>query len=354
MPLKVLLGPNLGRWETTASLLEKEGYEIVRLPVPEPGERLSLTPAQIEEYFGQADAFMSPMGAAGMMVTREMLEAGKKLRVGASPIIGTENIDVEAATELGIAIGFGAAPENFLGVAEAVVMLAAALVKQLPSKWNTVRSGGWRVDFGGHMLQNSTVGLIGFGNIGQGVAKRLKPWDCRIIATDPYANTQIAKEMGVELVDMDTLLRESDVVSIMVTLGDSTRHLIGEHELSLMKPTAYLINTARGACVDEKALIRALDEDRLAGAGIDVWEQEPADVNNPLRTNDKVITTAHNIGHSEELYERLPYLAAENLIRGLRGNEPVCLRNPAVLPRWHERLQRLGVEGLTATPPTAG
>ena len=354
MPLKVLVGSNLGRNEITASLLEKEGYELVRLPPAEPGIKPILTSEQIQHYFGDIDAFLGVGGGTGMMVTREMLEAGKKLRVGASPIIGTENIDVEAATELGIVIGFGAAPENFLGVAEAVVMLAAALVKRLPAKWQTVRNGGWRVDHGGHMLQNSTVGLIGFGNIGQAVAKRLKPWDCRIIASDPYANTQIAKEMGVALVDMDTLLKESDVVSIMVTLGDSTRHLIGERELSLMKPTAYLINTARGPCVDEKALIRALDEDRLAGAGIDVWEQEPADVANPLRTNDKVITTAHNIGHSEELYERLPYLAAENLIRGLQGIEPVCVRNPEVLPRWRERLQRLGVEGLTAPPPVAG
>ncbi len=351
MSLKVLLGSNLGRNEITASLLGKEGYELIRLPAAEPGVRLTLEPTQINEFFSDVDAFLGVGGGSGMMVTREMLEAGKKLRVGVSPIIGTENIDVEAATELGIVIGFGAAPENFLGVAEAVVMLAAALVKRLPAKWQAVRDGGWRVDSGGHMLQNSTVGLIGFGNIGQAVAKRLKPWDCRIIASDPYGRPDVARELGVELVDSDTLLRESDVVSIMVTLGDSTHHLIGERELSLMKATAYLINTARGPCVDEKALIRALDENRLAGAGIDVWEQEPADRTNPLRKNDKVITTAHNIGHSEELYERLPYLAAENLTRGLQGLEPVCVRNPEVLPRWHERLQRLGVEGLTVPPP---
>ena len=354
MGLKVVVGSNLGRQEITAELLEREGYELIRLPAFEPGARASLTSAQIEEYFGDADAFMCPIGATGMMVTREMLEAGKKLRVGASPIIGTENIDVEAATDLGIVVGFGAAPENFLGVAEAVVMLASALVKQLPSKWKTVRDGGWRVNYAGHMLQNSTVGLIGFGNIGQAVAKRLRPWDCKIIASDPYGKPDVARELGVELVDMDTLLRESDVVSIMVTLGDSTKHLIGERELSLMKPTAYLINTARGPCVDEKALIRALDEDRLAGAGIDVWEQEPSDPDNPLRRNDKVIATAHNIGHSEELYERLPYLAAENLMAGLEGREPVCVRNPEVLPKWHERLQRLGVERVVAPPPQAG
>jgi phosphoglycerate dehydrogenase-like enzyme len=354
VPLKVVVASHLGRQERAAELLQQEGCELIRLPAFEPGVRATLTPAQIEEYFADADAFLSPVGATGMMVTREMMEAGKKLRVGASPIIGTENIDVEAATELGIVIGFGPAPENFLGVAEAVVMLAAALVKRLPSKWQTVRNRGWRVDYAGHMLQNSTVGLIGFGNIGQAVAKRLRHWDCRMIGSDPYVKPEVAREHGVELVEMDTLLRESDVVSIMVTLGDSTTHLIGERELSLMKPTAYLINTARGACVDEQALIRALDEDRLAGAGIDVWEQGPAGLDNPLRTNDKVITTAHNIGHSEELYDRLPYLAAENLLRGLEGEAPVCVRNPEVLPRWRERLQRLGVGRMEAPPPAAG
>lgn len=353
MTLKVLVGSNLGRNEITATLLEKEGYELVRLPPSVPGVRPTLTAEQIKHYFGDVDAFLGVGGGSGMMVTREMLEAGKRLRVGASPIIGTENIDVEAATDLGIVIGFGAAPENFLGVAEAVVMLAAALVKRLPAKWQTVQEGGWRVDSAGHMLQNSTVGLIGFGNIGQAVAKRLAPWECKIIASDPYARPEVARDLGVELVDGDTLLRESDVVSIMVTLGDSTHHMIGERELSLMKPTAYLINTARGPCVDEAALIRALDENRLAGAGIDVWEKEPADADNPLRKNPRVITTAHNIGHSEELYERLPILAAENLIRGLNGAEPVCVRNPEVLPRWRERLRGLGVEGMVAPPPLA-
>src|SRR5690606_1970412 len=181
MALKIVVGSNLGRQEITAELLQREGYELIRLPAVEPGGP-GLTPAQIQEYFGDADAFLGQVGNNAMKITREMMEAGTKLRVGASPIIGTENIDVEAATDLGIVIGFGAAPENFLGVAESVVMLASALVKQLPSKWKTVRDGGWRVNYAGHMLQNCTVGLIGFGNIGQAVAKRLAPWDCKIIA----------------------------------------------------------------------------------------------------------------------------------------------------------------------------
>jgi phosphoglycerate dehydrogenase-like enzyme len=276
-------------------------------------------------------------------MSARLLQSAPKLRVGVSPVIGTETIDVEAATDLGIVIGYGAAPENLLGVAEAVVMLAAALIKNLPGKWEAVRSGGFRVTDPGHMVMTSTIGLIGLGNIGSAVARRLQGWECRILGTDPAVSPEAAQRAGVELVDLDTLLRQSDVVSLSIVLNDSTYHLMGERELALMKPTAHLINTSRGQCVDEDALIKALDDGRIAGAAIDTWEQEPTRANNPLRTHPKVIGTGHNVGHSEEVYAALPGLAVENCLRALRGEPPVHVRNPEVLPRWRERLQRLGV-----------
>jgi phosphoglycerate dehydrogenase-like enzyme len=338
--LKVVVPELLGRNEETARRLQAAGCEIVRVPPPAPGES-GWSGDLIERYFIDADAFLGVF--PGRRVSREVLTAATKLRVGASPIIGTESIDVDAATDLGIVIGYGAAPENLLGVAEAVVMLAAALLKRLPAKWQAVRDGGWRIDSPGRMVMGATVGLVGLGNIGRAVAERLQGWQCRILAADPYVSADVARGVGAALVDLDTLLRESDAVSVMVTLTEETRKLIGARELALMKPTAYLINTARGPCVDEAALIEALDEGRLAGAAIDTWEQEPADVANPLRYHPKVIASGHNIGHSEEAYAALPVLAAENLLRGLRGEEPVCVRNPEVLPRWRQRLARLGV-----------
>jgi phosphoglycerate dehydrogenase-like enzyme len=190
---------------------------------------------------------------------------------------------------------------------------------------------------------SSTIGLVGLGNIGSAVARRLQGWDCRIIGTDPAVSKEAAARMNVELVDMDTLLRQADVVSLSIVLNDSTYHLLGEREFALMKPTAYLINTSRGLCVDEDSLIRALNDGRIAGAAIDTWEQEPTRSDNPLRSHPKVIGTGHNVGHSEEVYAALPGLAAENCLRGLRGEPPVHPRNPEVLPRWRERLQRLGV-----------
>jgi phosphoglycerate dehydrogenase-like enzyme len=339
--LKVVVPNTLGRYETMENILEDNGCELVRLPVFSAAQPLTWTTELIERYFADADAFVGTF--AGARITREVLEGGPKLRVGASTIIGTETIDVEAATDLGIVIGYGALPENYLGVSEAAVMLIAALLKRLPAKWDETKDGGWRVDNAGRMVMSSTIGLIGLGNVGRGTARRLQGWDCRILASDPYVDPVVAAELGVELVDLETLLRSSDIVSLGVILTEETRRLIGERELALMKQGSYLVNAARGACVDESALIRALESGHLAGAAVDAWEEEPASADNPLRRMPNVITTGHNVAHSEELYARIPVVAAESILRGLRGEEPVHVRNPEVLPRWRERLARLGV-----------
>jgi len=344
---KIVVPAVLGRNEQTAKAFEDAGCEVVRVPPPAPGETAGWTPELIQKYFADADAFLGIF--PGRPITRAVLEGAPKLRVGASPVIGVDSIDVVAATDLGIAIGFGAAPENFLGVAEAVVMLTAALVKHMPQKWAAVRGGGWRVDNPGNMVMNHTIGLVGFGNIGQGVARRLQGWDVNLIAADPYVSHDIADRLNVKMVDLDTLLQTADVVSVMVVLNEGTHHMISDREFGLMKQGAYLINTSRGPAVDEGALIRALDSGKLAGVGLDVWEQEPTREDNPLRNHPLVISTGHNVGHSEEVYAALPGVAAENILRGLRGQEPLYTRNPEVLPRWKERMAKLGVLQL-ATP----
>jgi len=335
MGFRIVVSQALRSQEAIAPLLAAKGCEIVPLPQLAGG----WTPALIDSYAREADGFMGAF--AGMKVTRDVLAAAEKLRVVASPIIGTEHIDVEAASEFGIVVGFGATPENFLGVAEAVVMTIAALRKHLPQKIEALRGGGWRTPHPGHMVRNSTIGLIGFGNIGQGVARRLAGWECRVLVADPFKTPAEVASLGARLVDLDTLLRESDAVSLLVTLTPQTRHMIGRRELALMKPGAYLINAARGGLVDEPALLQALNDDRLAGAAIDTWEQEPCDAADPLRLHPKVIPTAHNIGHSEEAYASLPVAAVENVWRALHGTPPLYVRNPEVLPKWHDRIARL-------------
>jgi len=338
MAPKVVVGRQLSRCDEIVAGLEAAGCKPVLGPQYPSGATHIFTPAEIEDYFGDADAFIAGIREH---YPGDLLRAAPRLVVGCSTIIGTENIDVEAATELGIVIGFGATPENYLGVAEAVVMLAAALIKRLPQKWAAMREGGYRVANAGQMVRHRTVGMIGLGNVGRAVARRLAGWECRLLAADPYVTKDVAVELGVELVDLPSLLHDSDVISIQVTLTGETRHLIGARELALMKPGAFLINTSRGGVVDENALIAALDG-HLGGAALDVWREEPCPPGHPLRTHPRVIATAHNVAHSEELYARLPLAAVENVTRALRGEVPLHVRNPHVISFWRERLTSLG------------
>jgi D-3-phosphoglycerate dehydrogenase len=341
MAQKIIVSPR-PRANEMAPLLQKAGYDVIMLPMRETDGIQEFTPAEIEQYFSDADAFV---GSTRERYSRAVLEGAPKLRIGCGMVIGTENIDVDAATELSIVIAHGATPENYVGVAEAIVMLSAALVKQLPAKRIAVQEGGWRIPFVGAMVRDSTIGMIGFGKIGRAVAKRLEPWGCRLLACDPYVDPSHALEYGVELMDLDTLLQSSDLVSLQVVLTDETRDMIGAREFALMKPGAYFVNTSRGLCVDEGALLQALDSGRLAGAAIDVWRREPTNAENELRNHPKVIPTGHNVGHSEAVYGSFPPAALENITRGLRGERPLYVRNPEVLPFWRKRLARLDGEG---------
>ena len=228
--------------------LEAAGLNVVMLPMHETDGWQEFSPEEIETYFRDADAFV---GSSREHYTREVFEGAPRLRIGCGMVIGTENIDVDAATDLSIVIAHGATPENYVGVAEAVVMLSAALIKQLPQKRMTVQEGGWRVSFPGHMVRDSVIGMIGYGKIGREVARRLQPWGCRLIAHDPYVDPSHALQFGVELMDLDSLLQQADLVSLQVVLTDETRDMMGEREFSLMKPGVDFVNTSRGLCVDE-------------------------------------------------------------------------------------------------------
>lgn len=339
MAQKIIISSRINR-PLIETELKAMGFDVVVMPIQEPNNGFHhFNEHEVAQYWYDADAAMVGLRD---FVTREVLQAAPKLKCVCGPVIGTEMLDVVAATEMGIAVGFGAIMENFVGVAEACAMLSIELLKRLPAKWEAVRSGGFRVENAGRMVKNSTIGLIGLGNIGQATARRLQGFECRMLAYDPYQKPEVAASVGVELVGKETLLRESDVISIMVTLTDETKHLMGEADFNLMKPGAYLINTARGSCVDEEALKRALDG-HLGGAAIDTWAEEPTTADNPLRNHPKVIPSGHNVGHSTELYENLTPAGVANLSRGAVGRLPLYLRNPEVKPAWRARLQAMGV-----------
>jgi D-3-phosphoglycerate dehydrogenase / 2-oxoglutarate reductase len=337
MSYRVVLGSTPASFGELAAKLEAENCEVRQLPESARG----WTPELIRDFAADAQALVGTFAATKL--PHAVLEAAPNLRVVVSPIIGTEHIDVKAATELGIAVGYGATPENILGVAEAVVMLLAVWRKQFMTKYETVRGGGWRSPVAGHMVRHSTVGLVGFGNIGRAVAKRLLGWECEVIATDPYIDPAVAPPLSVQLVDLNTLLAKSDTVVLLVTLTDETWHMIGRSQLAKMKRGAYLINVARGGLVNEPALIEAINANQLSGAAIDTWEQEPSPLADPMRRHPRIIVTGHNIGHSDEGYASLPVAAVENTMRGLKGEPPLHFRNPEVLEKWRSRLRHLGV-----------
>src|SRR5438093_10023060 len=225
-------------------------------------------------------------------ISRRIMQASQRLRVVAKYTVGVDDIDTEAATELGIMICHAPTESNCFGVAETTVTFMLSLLKKVADRDADVRAGKWRTadNYAYYVgsrasdgFPGQTIGLVGLGRIGTRVAQLLAPWRARIIAYDPYVPPSHFLTHGVTAVDYATLLRESDVVSFHVVLTKETRYMFGERELSLMKPNAIVINTARGKVVDEKAFARAIDEGRLRGAAIDAFEEEPLPADSPLR-----------------------------------------------------------------------
>ena len=183
----------------------------------------------------------------------------------------------------------------------------------------------------GTELWNKTVGLVGLGAIGRKVAARLKPFEMNLIAYDPYIDPKIPKELGIELVNLDELLIRSDFVSLHASVTPESRGMLGAREFNLMKPTAYFINTARAALIDETALYEALASHEIAGAGLDVFMDEPPPPDYPLLTLDNVVATPHIGGNTHEVVTRQSQIVTSDIMRVLRGERPLYVVNPEVL-----------------------
>ena len=255
-------------------------------------------------------------------VTKKVMEATSKLRIISKYGAGVENIDIDAATELGIIVAYS--PLNDTAVAEHAILLMLASLRKLPSLKKHMEGGGWALDIGptllGGELAGKTVGIIGLGRIGSRLAKMLRCFGVSLLAYDPYVSGEMATM--AELVDLNTLLRESDIVTLHVKLTPETQHLIGEKALKLMKPSAILVNTSRGAIVDEAALIKALEKGWIAGAGLDVFESEPPNRDNPLFKLDNVIITPHIAGVTKDARRKVVTQTAQSVAFVLEGKVP--------------------------------
>jgi len=265
-------------------------------------------------------------------VTREVLNGDLRVRIIARHGVGVDNIDLQAATEKRIVVTYTPSA-NAESVAEYTVGLMLALSRRIVDAHMFMKSGEWaRLEFIGFDLKGKTLGMIGLGSIGSRVAEISKAFGMRVLAYDPYVDKSKATSLGVDLTSLDDLLLESDFVSIHASLTSETRGLIGERELKLMKPTAFLINTARGAIVDENALIKALKEKWIAGAAIDVYTEEPLPKNHPLRKTENTILTPHIASYTYEAVKKTDEMVLEALETFFKGGKPKWIANPEV---WH-------------------
>ena len=302
------------------------------------------------EYLKSAEKVFSPETVArydalcvmlGRVTAATYAGGDHRLRLIARFGVGYDTIDVPACTASGVMIAI--APDGVRRpVATNVITFILALAQKLMIKDRITRAGRWeeRVAHLGMGLTGRTLGAIGLGNIGAEVFRLAAPFEMRHMACDPFADKRLARSLGVALVDLDTVLREADFVCVMCPLNDQTRGLIGRRELALMKPTAYLVNTARGPIIDERALHDALAAKRIAGAGLDVFEVEPTPVDNPLLRLDNVIVTPHALCFTDECLTGLARSAFAAARAFAEGRVPDHVVNRPVLD--HKALAKLG------------
>lgn len=314
--------------------LRAAGHEVViGRPLDMPGRR-AYSEAELAEACRDADVVLASHLET---FSPAVLQAATRLRLVIVPFIGTDKIDIPTASRLGILVANSPTAENFVAVAEATVGVILMLLKRIKHNEAKLRRGEWaKREDRGDFLFGKTVGLIGLGRIGTHVSRRLAGWDVRLVAADPYVAADRAAKLGVTLLDLPTLLAEADIVSLHCTLTDETRNLIGEKELRRMKPTAILVNTARGEVVDEEAVARALGEQWIAGAAVDAFVKEPMPADHPYRNIDpeRLILTPHNIAHSEAGRRANLRLAVDQILAVGRGEPPAHAVNPDAVARW--------------------
>lgn len=311
-----------------ADLFEEAGIEVIEGPVRSTQDMIEL----LKDADGALVNIMP-------LTSREVLEACPRLKVVSRMGVGVDSIDLHAATELGV-LACNVPGVNTVEVADHAMSLLLALTRRVVDSSNLVKKGSWGRDREGMRsiqtsvccIAGSTMGIIGFGNIGRAFAQRIRGFGpAQIIAYDPYVDQLSGDLYGVRMVEFEELLESSDFVTIHCSATTANQHLIDERALSQMKSTAFLVNTARGSIVDGTALAEALRSGQIAAAALDVMEVEPIPADDPLLDLPNVILTPHAAGMSPRFLEECPIRQAENVIRVLQGSPPHGLANPEVI-----------------------
>ncbi len=305
--------------EAGVKLLEESGVKVIFMP---PGADES----SLQELAPEANALIT---RGGIKVTRETMASSPRLRAVGVHGIGCDHVDLGAARELGRVV-FNTPAALTETVAEMTIALMLALTRRVVSADKAVRVGEWSRKYGdlrGTEIMGKTVGVVGLGRIGSAVARRLKPFGVELIYNDVALNPGLEAEIGIERVGLDDLLRRSDIITLHLPYMPATHHLISRKEIGMMREGVRIVNTARGRIIDQEALVEALKRGKVAGAALDVFEEEPLDPGSPLAFMDNVILTPHLGASSNEAMERMAVQVAEDVLKVFRGEAP---DNPVV------------------------
>ena len=317
--------------EPERRVLEAAGIDLVATQ--------STTETELIENCREADALLVEYAR----ISKPVIEALQRCRVLGRYGVGYDNVDVEAATARGI-WACNVPDYSIEEVSDHALALLLALARKIVLLNDAVHAGHWDANLARPVfrLQEQTVGVLGFGRIGAALGRKVAAIGCRVLVHDAYLTTDQIAERGGEPANLETLLRESDYLSIHAPLTPETRHVVDERALRMMKPTAFVINTSRGPLVDAEAVARALREGWIAGAALDVLEQEPIPADHPLLGLPNCLLTPHAAYYSEQSFVDLKTRAAEEVVRVLRSGEPRNPLNPDVGQRAAERAAALG------------
>lgn len=314
-----------GDWETDWQKLQAR-----RLAVEKNGPEIEGVDPLIRAH-GQ-DAHL--LAGLFVPVSLKVFEAMPMLRIAGVSRAGLENVNVKEATKRGILV-FNIEGRNAEAVSDFALGLMLAECRNIARAHYAIKNGQWRKEFSNSAwvpeLKGKNIGIVGFGYIGRLVAQKLAGFGVTRLVYDPFVNPEAIRETGCLPVEKEVLFRDSDFITLHARLSESTKNLVGAEELSLMKPTAYLINTARAGLVEEKALIAALREKRIAGAGLDVFESEPLKPDSELLSLDNVTLSTHIAGTTREALTRSPEILMEDIARLLSGGKPRFIINKEVL-----------------------
>lgn len=311
--------------------------------------RLEGLPSTEFEFIGTPEAVLTPevaggydaLGVLAPKVTAEFLDNAPNLAVVARFGVGYDSVDLEASTRNGVAVAI--TPDGVRRpVASSALAFLMALAHRIPDKDRITRAGEWgsKLDYMGFQITGRTLGTIGLGNIAREFFRLAAPFEMRQIAYDPYLPKEIADEAGVELVDLDTVMSQSDFLVVLCNLTDETHHLVNAERLAMMKPESHLISIARGPVIDEPALYEVLRDRRIRGAAMDVFEQEPPDPNNPIFGLDNVIVAPHALAWTEECAMGNGTGVLEAILDVREGRVPTHVVNREVIesPKFQEKL----------------